>query len=268
MSARTMLIVGAVFASGMLGGSSAQADLIHHWRFDESSGTTAFDSAGSLHGAMTNGAAFLPAGGVAGGAGSFDGADDHVLLSGGAAIMNTSFSVSMWLKRDTTNTADYALGQGDTGTQGLSLHIGWRDADTFTQAFWGDDQNYNNATLGADTTNFHHFLTTFDAGINEQRIYADGVLVATRPSLGDFLGSGANNMWIGRRRDGNNFDGLIDDVQIYNHTLTASDAAFLFANPGVAVAVPEPSTVLYVLAACGGLVWVRRRQGSSGKTVS
>jgi hypothetical protein len=37
----------------------------------------------------------------------------------------------------------------------------------------------------------------------------------------DFLGSGSNDFWVGRRRDGQNFDGQIDDVQVYTRVLSA-----------------------------------------------
>ena len=53
---------------------------IAHWKFDETSGTSASDSSGNgNNGMLVNGPTWNPTGGKIGGALSFDGTDDYVL---------------------------------------------------------------------------------------------------------------------------------------------------------------------------------------------
>ncbi len=54
------------------------------------------------------------------------------------------------------------------------------------------------------------------------------------------------------------FSGSIDDVQIYDEALSASDATFLLNNAGTAVGVPEPSST--ALLGLGGLALILRRR--------
>jgi hypothetical protein len=227
--------------------TAAQAELLHHWKFDETSGTTTADSAGSKNGTLVDSATF--AAGVSGNALSLDGTNDNVDVSATPSpvdIINKSFSISFWAKRNTSTTADYVIGMGGAGTANQQLHIGFRDTDTFTFAFYSNDLNYDNLAVATDT-NFHHWVVTFDTTTNQQRIYLDGnaTPVASRTASNDFLGSNPNTFWIGRRAGSGTgifFDGLIDDVQVYSDVLTGADAAFLFANPGTPVPVPEPGT--------------------------
>lgn len=54
----------------------------------------------------------------------------------------------------------------------------------------------------------------------------------------------------------NQFEGLVDDVQLYGSALTQTEVAYLFSNPGLAV--PEPCAVF--LALLGALPLTLRRR--------
>jgi hypothetical protein len=142
---------------------------------------------------------------------NFDGTDDYVELPG-INLMNSSFTMETWAKRNSTGGSFNALfGQG-SGSTDQGLHIGFRNDNTFTLAFYGDD--LNTSTTYTDL-NWHHWSVTYDAAINEQKIYLDGTLVASRISGADYNGFG--NLFLGKTAwGGDNFNGNMDEVRIWN----------------------------------------------------
>ncbi|MHC4181036.1 MAG: LamG-like jellyroll fold domain-containing protein, partial [Planctomycetota bacterium] len=128
------------------------AGLLGKWTFDDG---TADDSSGNgRHGALENGAS------VVSGALALDGDDDRVTVAGPFPIIDTSFTLAVWAKRDNTS-GDYIFGQGDGKGTRNTLHIGFRDDNTFTIAFWGADLNYDSDTA-KETGVWHHWTTVYD----------------------------------------------------------------------------------------------------------
>jgi len=204
---------------------------IGHWKLDEAAGDASDSSGHGRTATLSGNPVWQPAGGKFDGALELDGSGDYATVPGGANrinIDNSSFSTSFWTTRSTTGS-DYVIGQGNSGSTRRSLHIGFRDNNTFTHAFWGDDLNYDNNAVVPDTTDWHHWVTTYDATTNRQEVWMDGDYVAGRNTSGDFVSSGSNDFWLGRRRDGNNFAGLLDEVVVYDRALSPGDIAVLYA---------------------------------------
>lgn len=249
----------SIAAIGLASGVSAHAaaTLTHHYTFD----VDGSDSAGGINGTLQNGATIVA--GAVGNAVDVNGGTQHVLMANpGTPVIpvSTSYSVSMWANRDVVDANGWLVGQGDTGASNSSLHVGFRNNNQTAHAIWGDDLQWFPAQA-TDTADWHHWVVTFDADTDEQFMYVDGGgdgnFVSRITSNGDFIGSGSNDFWVGRRRDGQNFDGQIDDVQVYAGVLSAGDVATLFNNPGATV--PEPSAALLLGLAGMGLVVRRRR---------
>ncbi|MHC4158980.1 MAG: hypothetical protein ACYSSO_07855, partial [Planctomycetota bacterium] len=91
--------ITAIMGLLALCGSALAADsngLIAHWKFDEGSGSTAYDSAGDNDGTLVNGPVWTT--GQIGGALSFDGVDDYVNISS-FSMPQDSFTIQMWIKK-------------------------------------------------------------------------------------------------------------------------------------------------------------------------
>ncbi|MFT4582803.1 MAG: hypothetical protein ACI915_002864 [Gammaproteobacteria bacterium] len=111
---------------------------------------------------------------------------------------------------------------------------------------------------------WHHIVATFSTATGVQSIYVDGNLEASQASgsttivnmadliIGGFSSSGLVPM--------NAYSGLIDDVQIYDETLSATQVNQLFANPGSPV--PLPPALIMILPALALLG--RRREHLRG----
>ncbi len=246
---------------------TSQAALILHWALDETSGTVASDSSGNgITGAWqgTVGTpAWVPAGGIDGGAFSFTGANrDSFITSSFSAIAgdpSTPFTLSAWVKTTSTeNDGLVYLGDGATGDRYYVLRM---------QANLARANARNTSEIqGAGTTAindgaWHHVVAVY-GGTTDRKIYVDGVLEGTSTTnVNAFALSRFGIGALTRNTPYNPADlytGLMDEVQLYDTALTAGEISFLAANPGAVV--PEAGTLsLLGLVAAGGCLR-RRRQ--------
>jgi len=232
LDARTLELSGGIVTVALEGQErfTAADGALHNWRLDEANGATvAVDSIAGKNGTVNGNRVFGL--GLIDNALLADGSGDYVTVPADGNpvdLPGNSFTISFWAKRDSTDER-FMIGQGDSGSSRQSLHIGFRDADTFTFAFWSDDLNYDNASVIGDTDAYHHWVCTYDAAANRQEVWLDGVYVNGRDTGGDFVGSGTNDFWIGRRRDGKDYRGGLDDVWVFDHVLGGSDIATLYA---------------------------------------
>ena len=105
--------------------NSATAELVAHWRFDESSGTTANDSSGNgNHGTLIDNVQW--AAGKIGGAAEFDGTSGHIEVpySESLKLLNQGdFTIAAWclLNEVPPSTNRMVLQQGDLNGTGRTL---------------------------------------------------------------------------------------------------------------------------------------------------
>ncbi len=225
------------------------AGLVAHWAFDEGSGTTAHDSTGSYPGTLAGSTAWSPVGGKAGGAVSLSRATgDYVTMGNVLPLTGTDFSLVVWVKttagdnvilskHQSTVVAGYIMAQYETGSYG-SPGKAW---------FYGRGEP-SLAPISSTTINdgnWHQIIVTYAQGGNAS-IYVDGAPVEDfHPSVpivdnaAPFLIAGLSTPSLTPEA---NFDGLIDDVQVYSQALMPEDVQWLFDHPGqVLVCAPPPS---------------------------
>jgi len=149
---------------------------------------------------------------------------------GTLGLESNSFSVCFWVKRESIGTEHFVVGQGDEGTDGKSLHCGFRADGRVTLAFWSNDLNYPGSSVTQDTNGWHHYAMSYDATTKLQRIVVDSdfATAVSRTATGHFKGSGNNDFWIGHRRDGREFDGLVDEVWVINRAITDDEIKNLY----------------------------------------
>jgi hypothetical protein len=187
------------------------------WHFDEGTGVTAYDSAGSHDATLQNGTAWAP--GQLGSALDFNGSDDYADAGAGIDLAGRSFSIAFWARRNTIGTDDFFLSQGTNSTD-QGLHVGFRSNNKFTFAFWGDDLDTGAAYTD---TSWHHWACTYNA-VNHQRIiYRDGSPVASGTAGADYQGSG--NFIMGRRTYGTSSycGGTLDELAVVEVVLSPAE---------------------------------------------
>jgi hypothetical protein len=187
--------------------------LAAHWALDESEGTVAGDSAGTNDGFVAGDAIWQPDGGQVDGAINLDGVDDFILA---APILNPSegpFSVFAWVQG------------GAPGQVVISELMGanWLmlDAEGKLMTELKDSAGLTGPLLSETTiTNgeWHRISLVWDG--SNRRLCVDDAVVAE--DVQDGLVNSYKSLYIGAGKDrqaGTFWDGLIDDVRIYNRAL-------------------------------------------------
>ena len=184
--------------------------LIGWWKFDEGSGTSTTDSSNSGNtGALQNTPTWVK-GNIGPYALNFNGSNQYVSAS--LAVASTPFSVSCWVY-----VLSYTIGAAAIST---GNNTNW-----FLQIGGTDQWQFEAATsLSAAPIGVWQHLVGTDNGTTAV-IYINGVQIgSTAHSFG-----ASTSVNFGRRSDGNYFHGYIDDVRIYNRTLSASDVVQLYS---------------------------------------
>ncbi len=169
------------------------------------------------------------------GAYEFDGVADWINIDPDVNISGSSFTVTAWAKRASSGTFDVIFSDGAAATANHQLHIGFRDTDVFICGFFSNDLD---TTATYTDTNWHHWACTYDTTGNVRKIYRDGALVAEDISSADVVAGNETSIgrmhtgeWGGVSFEGSNyFHGTIDEVLVFNSSLSAEQISALYSN--------------------------------------
>ena len=212
--------------------------LLAHWPLDEDAGIVAADAVGNSDGTVV-GAAWV--GGIAGNALDFDGVDDHVVMANTAAldITDTEITLAAWI---------YPHNGGATGgSRAISKRTDGGGSDVYSMYTYQSRLRFRldgQDLISAQTFTpgeWLHVAMVYD-GV-DKRIYLDGVLdPATPQAKTDAIDASSRAVHLGMREGENRrFNGLLDDVRIYERALDAAEVAALADTGNAPPATPTPS---------------------------
>jgi hypothetical protein len=226
------------------------------WRFDEGAGDIATDSSGNGRDGVINGAMWKT-GGV-GGEGAhleFLGTGQTVIDDDGEDYLNglSGLTIAMWVKADSipTDKGFIIAEPPDGGDNVCTMRYDAAGASfggaavlkmAVTSDPGGEQQFESSANL--QTTEWHHVAMTWSDG-DLIRFYSNGVEDAgtgrNNPNNAGVV-SGCNTLIVGQggKDSGGGWDGLIDDVRIYDYPLTADEVAEIAANEPIFLKAREP----------------------------
>lgn len=232
--------------------ASAEAALIHHWKFDEGAGPVVVDLVGGVNGTLQNGPVRTsdtpPTSDPNVDSIAFDGTNQRVLLDSQIDLQPAAaWSVSLWYKGQEQGDTFWGDALVGWDSNGIFSEITIRE-DKFTWTHHNGGWQYLQATTPVNNNAWHHLVMVHHANQTAD-LYVDGVPEVTAGDADTdsvpFTILSFMNGWQGVYTQGQ-----LDDVRIYDHTLTQQEVIALRA-------IPEPASV--ALLAGGSLLLARRR---------
>jgi len=205
------------------------------------SGTTVLDSSAENNHGTNNGATHNTTGGFnGGGCFDFDGVNDVIEVIDGEEIINglDEISFSIWLKATSVgNDKSLIYGYIITSNSDNKLSIrydssGYQGGGTNVIKM-GITVNTNDITLessnNVQTTDWQHLVLTWKSG-EQIKLYIDGILDVPTYNSASEVGviTGLTKFFIGSGRLSEYWNGSIDEVRIYNRSLSADEIRNLY----------------------------------------
>ncbi|MFH1881382.1 MAG: LamG-like jellyroll fold domain-containing protein [Planctomycetota bacterium] len=261
MSKKLMYLVSFVLVLGMgFSPAHVQADLIGYWRFDESSGTIAADSAGGDNdGTLSENVEWQPNDGKAVGALLFDGTSTAHVEFPTTGMSASAGTVAVWgyLSEPQPSQTRYFFGHTTQPSYSNRVQLYMDGSNTELDLGLGDSHTRQTNIMVLETETWYHVALTWEAG--NYVVYVDGEEVAT----GTYTGLAAIHpfAWIGN--DGNPvsegteaFGGLLDEVRLYDGVLNADQIrAAMRGEPLPLASSPSPKDGSMILDTWANLSW-------------
>jgi hypothetical protein len=245
-----LIAATAILSFPAINAQTSTPGLISYWKFDEGSGTTASDSSGNSNTASISGSTWVA--GKSGTALNFDGAKNFLSVPDSASLtISKTLTLEAWVnvkaascdkriicKPFSTTKWAYASYElciiGDSGSYG-SANLYGADAVFFSLEFETGMQ-YVWTSVPVDSGAWTHLAATYDG--TSMRIYVNGVQEAVKylDPANQSLKPASNPLVIGCMTNNLNmvqswntpFEGLIDEVSIWNYALSADAIAQQF----------------------------------------
>jgi hypothetical protein len=212
--------------------------LIGWWKLDETTGSIAYDSGsgannGSYDGGFT--AATASRGGKVGGAIEWYGNPDRINIGTPAELNNINqMTLSAWIYPRAGAIFNRIIDKNAGGTQGWQFMVNGNNAAYFYKGRSTTGGSWQSPNSSIALNEWVHIIMSYDRTnvANDAVFYLNGELVATtevNTPVGTPGDDSITSFVIGGRTNGaNSFDGLIDDVRVYNRMFTAEDAMKLY----------------------------------------
>lgn len=209
------------------------AGTVSYWQLDEGSGSAAGDSVGSNDGTVYGGAAWVS--GKVNSSLSFDGVNDYI-DSGDIDALDglSSLSISLWVKPTSLSTLKSLISKYNSSTGNWIIETSYNGAGGANNllfaptAIGGNDYGYTTGNVLNNNVWTHVAMAYDGSGSgNAERLkaYINGEPVSLnfQGNISSSLPSNSLPVLIGAASDGRYFNGIIDEVAVYNRTLTAQE---------------------------------------------
>jgi len=191
---------------------------IGYWELQETSGTTAADSAGANPGTYTGGYTLAGDGPGGGLSVAFDGSTGYVTVPNHSSMnTNSAMAIEFWMKSSTAGAFDQVVNRGVLDTNGWAARIN-NDATGMLVSFHGLT-SVNAGPLGFIPTDgrWHYIVGTYDGA--RIKAYRDGVLGDDWASTGTITATAAA-FEIARISAQDYYPGSVAHVALYSSALS------------------------------------------------
>jgi hypothetical protein len=225
-----------------------------YWKFDEGSGTSAFDSSGNDHTALlSNRLGWVK--GANGWAISANNANqDYVNIPSIDLSGTRAVTTAFWVMRNYTTEGENVLLEASTNYQdsstGFALFPDDKTCHGIQAALRGNEGTTANCYNQPSSGTWHHLAVVYDksqTGGNQVNLYVDGVLQVPSWNLSSSTNTnnfGNNPVYLFSRSASSQYSsGTVSDLRIYNSALTAAQIQQLYQGDELAT---TEETIRYV----------------------
>lgn len=229
-----------MFEKWMVPPSNMFDGLVGYWSFDEGEGTMAYDESGNGNNGTIYGASYVE--GISETAMSFDGVNDYIVSPNNSSqqIQTNQLSISAWfyLNADVGNDQKRIISKQQIAGNSWGLEI-------FGEGYGGGRGNdicfhdsngwawYN--CISNDNLNIQqwfHVIVTDNSGtlniyLNNQKVHTCESPYGIPSNINASISIGCSH----EKAPSHFFDGLIDEVRLYNRILTAQEIEYLYLYP-------------------------------------
>lgn len=195
-----------------------------YWKFNDSTGTKAFDSWGARHGTLTGGTSVVT--GLQDKAVQLNGSNGYVALPAGVMSSVNDFTIAGWVKLNAASTwaRIFDFGTSTTNYMFLSPVSGTNTVRYAIRVNGGTEQQINSASP-LPAGEWHHVAVTLSGVVGT--LYIDGVSVGTHTNMSNkpsALGNTSQN-YIGKSQFSADpyLNAIVDEFRIYNRALNATE---------------------------------------------
>ena len=230
---KQLLIAGFTAASMMGIAQIPTSGLTAHYPFN---GNANDESTNSNNGSVSGATLTTDRFGNINSAYSFDGVDDQITITNFTMPSHTA-SISIWCKADKEQSS--SLFRNNVSLNNLvNTHVHWSADGNDIYWDYGDITSGSGRISIADTSspsksqlgNWEHFVFVVDSASNSMSVYHNGTKVASSTKSSS-LAQSTFDFFIGGDTavtgDARFFEGLIDDIRIYDRVLTDCEIASL-----------------------------------------
>ena len=214
-----------------------------HWKLDETTGPIAVDSEGGNDGTWTNGP--NPVAGLIDGGLDFDGSNDYV-DAGSFDVVGSGITMMAWFNADAIASDDPRIVSKASSSAEQDAYWQLSTTDSGSDRYLrmrikagGTTTTLADSSVNLSPGQWYLATATYDNASGAMKLYLDGSEVAsgTHAVGGALDTSSAVPVAIGANGSAERFfDGILDDVRIYDRALGADEIADLYAES----APPEP----------------------------
>ncbi|MCX6702320.1 MAG: prepilin-type N-terminal cleavage/methylation domain-containing protein [Candidatus Wolfebacteria bacterium] len=203
------------------------SSLVGYWKFDEGSGSIAYDASGNnATGTWSGSGTHYTSGKIGSYAGQFNGTDDSISVPDSNKFTSTDITISSWINVvgsfSSYNPIFYHRQDGNN-----RIDIGVMNGGFYCTFSNGTSYNpsYYNAALNSGTG---WIMWTCQWNGSTVKYYLNGVNVNNESFSGTLPNINANLQIGSRLASSQYFNGLIDDVRVYNRALSAAEVSAIY----------------------------------------
>ncbi|MCP4261504.1 MAG: LamG domain-containing protein, partial [Planctomycetes bacterium] len=224
MCRKMICLVSFVLVSALILTNFAQAELIGYWKFDESSGTIAADSAGGDNDGILFGDQLEWTAGRFGGALSHGGSWDAGVEFPTTGMSATAGTVAMWgvLADPQPAQNKYFFGHTTQPQWSNRIQLYMNDGDNLLDLGLGNSHTVDTDIMELPMEEWVHVALTWDSDNYVVYVNGENVSTGTYAGLSEIhpIANIGNN---GTSGPDKGFAGLLDEVRLYDHALTADE---------------------------------------------